>query len=54
MKKEADGSTLVACLYVDDLIFTSNNPTMFEDFKKNIVHEFKMTDIGQLTHFLSL
>jgi hypothetical protein len=54
MKKEADGSTLVACLYVDDLIFTSNNPTMFEDFKKNMVHEFKMTDIGQLTHFLSL
>jgi hypothetical protein len=37
VKKEADGSTLFACLYVDDLIFTGNNPTMFEDFKKSMV-----------------
>jgi hypothetical protein len=37
VKKEVDGSTLFACLYVDDLIFTSNNPTMFEDFKKSMV-----------------
>jgi hypothetical protein len=34
VKKEADGNILFACLYVDDLIFTVNNPTMFEDFKK--------------------
>jgi len=31
MKKNFDGSTLFACLYVDDLIFTGNNPTMFKD-----------------------
>jgi hypothetical protein len=37
VKKEADGSTLFVCLYVDDLIFTGNNPTMFEDFKKSMV-----------------
>ena len=54
VKKEADGSTLFACLYVDDLIFIGNNPTMFEDFKKSMVHEFEMTYIGQMTHFLSL
>ena len=37
VKKEADGSILFACLYVDDLIFTGNNPTMFEDFKRSMV-----------------
>ena len=54
MKKEADGNILFARLYVDDLLFTDNNPTMFEDFKKSIVQEFEMTDIGLMSHFLGL
>jgi hypothetical protein len=54
VKKEADGSILFACLYVDDLLFTGNNPTMFEAFKKSMVHEFEMTDIGLMAHFLGL
>ncbi|KAJ6883706.1 hypothetical protein NC652_030829 [Populus alba x Populus x berolinensis] len=32
----------------------SNNPTMFEDFKRSMVHEFVMTDIGLMSHFLGL
>jgi hypothetical protein len=54
VKKEVDGSILFACLYVDNLIFTSNNPTMFEDFKKYMVQEFEMTDISLMAHFLGL
>ena len=45
---------LYVCLYVDDLIFTGNNPTMFEDFKKSMVQEFEMTNIGLMAHFLGL
>jgi hypothetical protein len=45
---------LYVCLYVDDLIFTGNNPTMFEDFKKCMVQEFEMTNIGLMAHFLGL
>jgi hypothetical protein len=52
--KEDDGSTLFACLYVDDMIFTSYNRTMFEDFKKSMVQEFEMTNIGIMEHFLAL
>jgi len=54
VKKEAYGSILFACLYVDDLIFTGNKPTMFEDFKKSMVQEFEMTNIGLMAHFLGL
>jgi hypothetical protein len=54
VKKEADGSILFACLYVDDLLFTGNNPIMFEAFKKSMVQEFEMTDIGLMAHFLGL
>ncbi|KAI9152926.1 hypothetical protein LWI28_003161 [Acer negundo] len=54
MKKEIDRSLLYACLYVDDLIFTGNNPAMFEDFKRRMVKEFEMTDIGLMAHFLGI
>lgn len=33
------------------MIFTSNNLEMFEEFKKNIVIEFEMTDIGEMPYF---
>ena len=38
--------------YVDNLIFTGNNPTMFKEFKKSMIREFEMTDIGFMSHFL--
>jgi hypothetical protein len=51
VKKEDDGSTLFTHLYVDDLIFTGNNPTMFKDFKKSMVQEFEIINIGLMTCF---
>lgn len=36
MKYHPNGDIFV-CLYVDDLIFTSNNPSLFEKFKKKHV-----------------
>jgi hypothetical protein len=41
-------------LYVDDLIFTCNNPSMFEDFKKAMTQEFEMTDIGLMSYYLGI
>ena len=40
-----NGDILLVCLYVDDLIFTENNPNLFEEFKKAMSLEFEMTDI---------
>jgi hypothetical protein len=44
----------IFCLYVDDLIFTGNNPSMFEDFKKAMTQEFEMTDIGLMSYYLGI
>jgi len=49
-----NGNILLVCLYVDDLIFTGNNPSMFEDFKKAMTQEFKMTDIGLMSYYLGI
>lgn len=35
--KIKDGDILIMCIYVDDLIFTGSNPSMFEEFKKTMI-----------------
>lgn len=54
MKVDANRNFLLVCLYVDDLIFTGNAPTMFKEFKKSMIREFEMTDIGLMSHFLGI
>ena len=53
-KVHKNGDILIVCLYVDGLIFTSNNPSMFEDFKKAMTKEFEMTDIGLMAYYLGI
>ncbi|KAM2279296.1 hypothetical protein ACFX1S_040157 [Malus domestica] len=44
----------MVCLYVDDLIFTGNDAKMFDEFKKSMMTEFEMTDMGLMHYFLGL
>jgi len=48
------GKLLVALVYVDDLIFASNNDEMSHEFSQNMLKEFEMSMIGELSHFLGL
>lgn len=43
---------LIVCLYLDDLIFTSNDIKMFTEFKKSVMEKFEMTDMGLMHYFL--
>ncbi|GKU93614.1 hypothetical protein SLEP1_g7191 [Rubroshorea leprosula] len=54
VKVNNSGDILLLCLYVDDLIFTGNNPTMIEDFKKSMMGEFEMIDLGLMSYFLGM
>lgn len=42
------------CLYVDDLIFTGNDEIMFAEFKKSMMLEFDMSDLGKMRYFLGI
>ncbi|KAK4258396.1 hypothetical protein QN277_007851 [Acacia crassicarpa] len=53
-KRNEDGDIMIVCLYVDDMIFTGNNPGMFVEFKKAMTREFEMTDIGEMSYFLGV
>ncbi|KAH9735669.1 hypothetical protein KPL71_017818 [Citrus sinensis] len=50
--KEKDGDILIVCLYVDDLIFTGSDLSLFEEFKRVMIKEFEMTDIGLIAYYL--
>ena len=42
------------CLYVDDLIFTGSNLSMFDEFRKEMTKEFEMIDIGLMSYYLGI
>ena len=52
--KVANGNVLIVVLYVDDLIFTSNNNSLIGEFKEAMKNEFEMTDLGLLKYFLGI
>ena len=52
--KREDGELFIAQVYVDDIIFGSTKDELAYNFSKLIQAEFKMSMIGELTHFLGL
>ena len=51
-KHESD--VIVVQVYVDDIIFGSNNNSICEDFVVAMQGEFEMSMMGELTYFLDL
>jgi len=45
---------LIICLYVDDMITIGSNDAEMEDFKKNMMNQFEMSYLGNLTYFLGI
>ena len=41
------------CLYVD-IIYTENDSVMFETFKKSMMVEFDMSNLGMMHYFLGI
>jgi hypothetical protein len=41
-------------IYIDDIIFGSNNQDFCEEFGKMMANEFKMSMIGEVSYFLGL
>ena len=53
IKKEGT-EILVVCLYVDDLIYFGTNLKMVQEFKRKMMLEFEMTDLGLMRYFLGI
>ncbi|CAL8176269.1 unnamed protein product [Prunus armeniaca] len=53
-KTAKEGKILIVSLYVDDLIFTGNDESMFAEFKRSMKLEFDMTDLRKMRYFLGI
>jgi len=54
VKKRLQGRVMFVCLYIDDILFIGDDPTMIQDFKQSMVKGFEMTDLGLMAYFLGL
>ncbi|KAL3515834.1 hypothetical protein ACH5RR_022736 [Cinchona calisaya] len=45
---------LIVCLYIDDLIFTSNDVVVFKKLKKSMIAECEMSDLGMMHYSLGI
>jgi len=54
IKFNTDGDILTVCLYMDDLIFTGNNPKLISTFREAMISQFEMTDLGLMSYFLGI
>ena len=52
IQTEDGGKILIISLYVDDLIFTGNDESMFVKFKNSMKLEFEMTGLEKMKYFL--
>eukprot|EP00253_Pinus_taeda_P004113 PITA_04113 len=52
--KTDEDKLLVILVYLDDLIFASNNDEMSHEFSQNMSKQFEMSMIGELSYFLGL
>lgn len=54
IKTNNECNILIVSLYVDDLIYTGDNMVMIEEFKKSMMREFEMSDLGKMKYFLGI
>jgi hypothetical protein len=54
MKHGGEDMILIVSLYVDHLIYTGNDISMIEEFKRSMKSRFAMTDLGKMKYFLGI
>lgn len=54
VKRSKEGKILIVSVYVDDLIYTSDDEEMMSSFKCSMMQTFEMTDLGKMKFFLGI
>jgi len=54
IKRSSGGNILIVSIYVDDLIYTSNDTCMMIKFKNSMMQAFDMSNLGKMRFFLGI
>ena len=52
--QHSGSNMILVCLYVDDILLTGSCPEDIIKFKKVLMNEFEMTDLGNMVYFLGI
>ena len=50
----SEGNMILVCLYVDDILLTGSSEQEIAKFKKALMNEFEITDLGKMSYFLGM
>ena len=53
-RKKEGNHLMIVQIYVDDIIFSSTNPSLTAEFRKLMETKFEMSSIGPINFFLGL
>ena len=51
---DTDGNQLIVSIYVDDIVYTGSSESMMNEFKREMMQRYEMSDLGLLHHFLGM
>ena len=53
-RSDGEGNQIIVSIYVDDIVFTGSSESMMNEFKREMMQRYEMTDLGLLHHFLGM
>ena len=53
-RADSEGNQLIVSIYVDDIVYTGSSDRLMDEFKKEMMLRYEMTDLGLLHHFLGM
>ena len=53
-KVDSEGNQLIVSIYMDDIVYTGSSESMMNEFKREMMQRYEMTDLGLLQHFLGM
>lgn len=54
MKEDEEGTYILICLYVDDMVYASASQGLIKQFRREMISTFDMSDLGEIKFFLGL
>ena len=53
-RSNREENLIIVSIYVDDIVYTSSSERMFNEFKREMIQRYEMSDLGLLHHFLGM
>ncbi|CAL9017922.1 unnamed protein product, partial [Prunus brigantina] len=53
-RSDSEGDLIIVSIYVDDIVYTGSSERMLNEFKREMMQRYEMSDLGLLHHFLGM